>query len=124
MSDDEYQGIPIPDTPDVARQRVDDQMQRMQNAAAGSAVGVLREPAILNALIARETAATMLVATDAIATRLQGLTNSIDRSAAATDASARQLAKWTKVMAWATMAIAVFAVAQVIVAVLAWLKPR
>jgi hypothetical protein len=52
------------------------------------------------------------------------LAERIDAFTTATDASTRQLGTWTKVMAWATIALAVFAVAQVVVALLAWLKPH
>lgn len=78
-----------------------------------------KEAPLLAVASARETAAVTLLAADRVAIELTSLTRAIDRSSAATDASTRQLTTWTRVMAWATIALAVFAIAQVVVAVVA-----
>lgn len=84
---------------------------------------VTKAAAVVGANSTRMLATATIAASDLIEASMTTLGERIDAFTTATDASTKQLAKWTKVMAFATIALALFAVAQVVVAVLAWLKP-
>lgn len=123
-----------------AADAVDAQVQKLQSVsqvveAPRLQAGVTKEAAILAALVARQQTADQNIANKAALDRLdtlgeqltgmsKALTESVDRFTTATDASTKQLTKWTKVMAWATIVLSVFAFAQVVVAVLTWLRPH
>jgi hypothetical protein len=92
-----------------------------------------REVAILETVVQRERAADEMVSVTLIRAALQSLASDAKQSAdivagridaftKATDASTKQLTTWTKVMACASIILAVFALAQVAVAVIALLK--
>jgi hypothetical protein len=138
----------------TARANVEEQLLKVRAIASSApAAAVERDTAILHALTARESAELTnhiasesmraleivrktLVATsedlgskiEAVATLMaeseKHLAGRIDAFTTATDASTRKLADWTKVMAIATAALVLTSVAQIAVAVLAWLKPH
>jgi hypothetical protein len=110
--------------------------------------GIMKEAALLTAWNNRECSTALTIATDWLRLTVDGssqqlnatgielgakieglakllaasethLAQRIDAFTTATDASTKQLARWTKVMAWATIALAVFAIGQVVVAVIA-----
>jgi hypothetical protein len=60
--------------------------------------------------------------TERMAASEKHLAQRIDASTTTTDTQTRQLARLTKAMAWATIVLAVFAVAQVAVAVIAVIR--
>jgi hypothetical protein len=119
-----------------AADAVDDQIKQLRKAAeAGKDATVQKEAAILAALVARQSTADQHLATRSVLDRLDELTGeltdvsttlkaSVDSFAQTAEASTRHLAKWTKVMAWATIVLSAFAFAQVVVAILAWLRPH
>lgn len=106
----------------AAADAVDAQIERLNAAAdCGDAykatLGVQKEAAILAALVARQQTDDQNVATRAVLDRLDDLgrrletvartvEESVDRFTVATEASTKQLARWTKVMAWATIILA------------------
>jgi len=128
---------------------VTDQIEKLRAAAnAEGTKGTSVESSILGSVVSREAAAvqaasamllmtalkkvasTVEASTEVVGAKVEGLANlmaasekhlaeRVDAFTSATDASTKQLARWTKVMAWATIALAVFAVAQVVVAVIA-----
>ena len=119
-----------------AADAVDEQVKRLETASrSGNAVAVHKEAAILAALVARQTTADQNLATKAALERLDDVNKhlaaasktmqeSVERFAQVTNESTKELGDWTKRMGMATIALAVFAAAQILVGVLAWLKPR
>ena len=74
--------------------------------------------AVLQVWGMRESSGALQFASNVMAERIERLSAQLDAFTKATDASSRQLTRWTKVMAWATIALAVFAVAQILVTLL------
>jgi hypothetical protein len=116
----------------AARQRVDDQINRLHAVADHSdAKGLAKECAILNALSARESeeftnhAASELVRNlgvfdRTITERATELIGAIDAFTKAATDSSNDLTTWTRRMAFASWALVFFAVVQIAVAVLGW----
>jgi len=140
------------DTLASARADVDGQVQKVRQAVTEGPSFVHSEAAILEALVARETAVltnhiagqvmggmevlrrtvdesadTFNTTANSLASKLEALVVRVDKSeqhlasridafTEATRASSDQLATWTKVMAIATTVLAVFTLAQVVVA--------
>jgi hypothetical protein len=115
-----------------AADNVDEQLRKLRSTTASHDAALpsaMREAAILGALSARQTTADERLAVRATLDRLDNLNNAlgdVSRQIAtsvtdftrATQDSTESLARWTRVMAWATIAIAVFAIAQVVVAIM------
>jgi hypothetical protein len=121
-----------------------DQMERVSRALEDRGQNaILKETAILEALAMDASSALVMAAAERVGASfaksfamgllgdkiegLAGLMASSERDLAqhvhaltvSTDANAIELARWTKVMAWATITLAVFAIVQVVVAIIA-----
>jgi hypothetical protein len=119
----------------TARAAVDKQVGEIRTRTTSPSQEMDRQIAFLNTLTAREAAALARHVADEVMRGMDVLRRTADDSAgkivaafdraiATTDESTQQLARWTRVMAWATTALAVFTVAQVVIAVIALIRAR